>query len=273
MRFIAPARDAIDPVVFSLPPLSDWSEFEPWLRGARWPDVNDLNARRAGGMNARFVTQTRELESENLHYELRIAQRGEISTREANWHDLLNAMIWLRYPELKHALNRRQIDEIGLAGTKSRTRAQCALTHFDEAGVIVMVSDQRLLDRWDAHDWHALFWRDRDAWLSGEIRAVVVGHALLEHALRPEQLIVGKAIVVLDESNNATNQRAFEKVARGIGDQALLLDPQELRPLPLSGIPGWHIANELEAFYETAECFRPLRKGRRYPPPIRFQSE
>jgi hypothetical protein len=268
MRFLAPARGAIDPSVFSRPPLSEWSEYDTWLRGEHWPAVDELNARRRSGMDERFVAQTRELEAENLHYELRIAQRGEISTREGNWHDLLNAMIWLRYPQLKHALNRRQIDEIGVAGPKSRTRAQCALTHFDEAGVIVAVRDSRLLELWDSHDWHSLFWRERDAWHNGEIRIAVVGHALLEHALKPEQLVVGKAIAVFDDSNSVATEHVLERVASGIRDRTLLLDPQEMRPLPLSGIPKWHPANEFEAFYETADCFRSLRSGRRYPAPM-----
>ena len=252
MRFLAPARGAIDAAVFARPPLSEWGEYDTWLRGERWPDVEELNARRPSEMDARFIAQTRELESENLHYELRIAQRGEISTREGNWHDLLNAMIWLRYPELKYALNQRQVAEIGVAGPKSRTRAQCALTHFDEAGVIVGIRNPQLLDLWDSHDWHSLFWRERDSWRNGEIRITVVGHALLEHALKPKQLIVGKAIAVLDGSNDATIERTVGCVARGVRDQTLLLDPQELRPLPLSGIPGWHQANESEAFYGTA---------------------
>ena len=268
MRFLAPARGAIDAVVFSRPPLSEWNEYGTWLRGERWPAVDDLNARRPSGMDAHFVAQTRTLEAENLHYELRIAQRGEISTREGNWHDLLNAMVWLRYPELKHALNRRQVDEIGVAGPKSRTRSQCALTHFDEAGVIVAVRDERLLELWDTHDWHSLFWRERDAWHDGGIRVAIVGHALLEHALKPEQLVVGKAIAVFDDSNDVRPEHAIERVAGGIRDQTLLLDPQELRPLPLSGIPGWHPANESEEFYRTADCFRPLRSGRSYPSPV-----
>src|SRR5579871_3604462 len=122
MRFVAPAREQVDPVVFSRPPLSDWSEFGGWLSGSRWPTIDDMNARRGASCEFRFVAQTRELEAENLHYEMRIAERGEISTRENNWHDLLNAMIWLRYAPLKTALNRRQIAEIDIAGMKTRTR-------------------------------------------------------------------------------------------------------------------------------------------------------
>jgi hypothetical protein len=49
---------------------------------------------------------------------------------------------------------------------------------------------------------------------------------------------------------------------------SLLIDPQELRPLPLSGIPGWHRRTHDPEFYATAPCFRPLRPGRIYPPPL-----
>jgi hypothetical protein len=48
----------------------------------------------------------------------------------------------------------------------------------------------------------------------------------------------------------------------------LLRDPLELRPLPLSGIPGWHAGNDSEAFHLTTECYQPLRQGRHYPAPL-----
>ena len=48
----------------------------------------------------------------------------------------------------------------------------------------------------------------------------------------------------------------------------LLADPQDLRPLPLSGIPGWHDGTSRPAFYREADCFRPLRAGRAYPAPL-----
>ena len=85
----------------------------------------------------RFVAQTPALLADGLHYEQRIAERGAIATRERNWHDLLNALVWMRYPAIKQALNRRQMTEIARMGPKQRSRAQYAMTHFDEAGVIV----------------------------------------------------------------------------------------------------------------------------------------
>jgi hypothetical protein len=269
MRYVAPAREAIDPVVFKYAPLNAWSEFDHWLQGPQWPSIDELNAcwpASAGG--ERFVAQTQALLEDGLHYEERIATRGLIATRENNWHDLFNAMIWLRYPRLKRALNRQQMAEIAKVGRRERSRPQCAQTHFDEAGVIVLVRDPRLLELWDRHDWYSLFWRHRQAWLDGLITVEVFGHALLEHALTPGKLLVGKAqAVLLDEGTDRTN--AVDSCATAIAEARLLRDPQELRPLPLSGIPGWHADNELEAFHRGAACYRPLREGRSYPAPLR----
>jgi len=265
MRFVAPPRGQIDPVAFDKPPLSDWREFDALLRSAEWPSVDALNALRRDASTPRFIAQTRELESEGLHYESRIGEHGAIATRENNWHDLMNALIWLRYPSLKCALNRRQLAGIAVAGDKNRTRAQCALTHFDEAGVIVILRNRALLRAWDAHDWRDLFWNRREAWLSGEARALVFGHALLEHALWPMKLLVGKALVIVDDAECFDESRAVALIAERIADGHLLCDPLELRPLPLSGIPGWMPGNDDETFYRTAECFQPLRSGRTYP--------
>jgi hypothetical protein len=48
----------------------------------------------------------------------------------------------------------------------------------------------------------------------------------------------------------------------------VLNDPQELRPLPVSGVPGWHANTGDESFYTAAPCFQPLRAGRTYPAPL-----
>ena len=264
MRFSAPVRAEVDPAVFANPPLSLWREYDAFLRGHEWPDLAALNAH---AHSHRFVVQTPGLLRDGLHYERRIAERGQIATRERNWHDLLNALVWLRFPQIKAALNARQVEEIDKAGPKRRTRAQCALTHFDEGGAIVLLQDPHLLSLWDAHDWHALFWHERAAWRDGRIEVLVFGHALLEHGLRPEQLLVGKTLVVAMPQPGAVDG-AIHAVADAIRLGELLNDPQELRPLPLSGIPGWHGQNTGESFYRDAPCFRPLRAGRRYPPAL-----
>jgi hypothetical protein len=175
----------------------------------------------------------------------------------------------MRHARLKIALNRRQVADIERVGPRMRTRAQCALTHFDEGGIIVVLRDRDMLAAWDAHDWHALFWRDRAAWTDGRAHAQVFGHALLEHALHRDALLVGKALVLMaDAADSIDAPAAARAIAAHVENATLLTDPQELRPLPLSGLPGWHRAGDDERFFREAACFRPLREGRRYPAPM-----
>ncbi len=70
-------------------------------------------------------------------YELRIFERGEVSTRSHSWHDFFNALIWMTYPATKAALNARQI-AARIPGIV-RTREQDRLTMFDEGGVISLI--------------------------------------------------------------------------------------------------------------------------------------
>lgn len=249
-------------------PLAGWREFSDLLEAPRWPSADALAARLPTDAPVRFAAQTHGLMADGLHYEQRIAECGVVATREHNWHDLFNALVWLRFPGLKSALNTRQVAEMARTSPKRRSRAQHALTHFDEAGVVVGLRDSSLLALWDAHDWHGLFWRERAAWYGGSIEVVVFGHALLEHALCPQRLLVGKALVAA-LAPGASIDAVVGACATNIRDGQLLGDPLELRPLPLSGIPGWHPDGEAEAFHRTAPCYQPLRAGRTYPAPLR----
>ncbi|HVT31900.1 MAG TPA: DUF3025 domain-containing protein [Rhodanobacteraceae bacterium] len=239
--------------------------------------LNDALRRREDTRDFRFVVQDAALLSDGLHYEERIARRGIIATRQANTHDLFNAHIWLRHAGLKRAMNARQVADIARVGQKRRTRGQCALTHFDEAGAIVWLASRDLVRTWDAHEWRVLF-RERASDWGARIAVTVIGHALFDHVLAHGEAPVAKAIaVVVDETAIATRAcgavlpswpDAERSIADSIEEGRLLADPQELRPLPLAGIPGWHASEQDDRFYATSPCFRPLRKDRSYPAPI-----
>lgn len=272
--------EATDRAAFERPPLADWARAFPLIMAddGEWPTIAQLEqlriaAQRDDGVGRpRFAPQSAQLLADGLHYEERI-RAGRIATRERNWHDLLNALVWLRYPLTKTALNLAQCADIARIGRRERTRAQCAMTHFDEAGAIVVCSDPGLLGLWDRHDWHGLFWRERAAWGS-RIAVLVFGHAVLELALQPARLLLAKTLVLMATAQDVVataagdaglRRRIDRRVGALIGSATRLRDPQELRPLPLSGIPGWHPATPEEAFYDKAPCFRPLREGRVYP--------
>jgi hypothetical protein len=90
----------------------------------------------------------------------------------------------------------------------------------------------------------------------------------MEHALHPEILLVAKALVFLDERAEIDRQSLDRLTADAILRRSCLSDPQQLRPLPLSGIAGWRPVRQDEMFYRQTPCFRPLRPGRGYPAPM-----
>ncbi|MCX2895882.1 DUF3025 domain-containing protein [Stenotrophomonas lactitubi] len=259
-RFVPPLRAAVDRSAFDHPLFAGIAEFADLLTAADWPRVVDLDARLALP-GKRLVEQDTALLADGLHYETRIAE-GRIATRAGNWHDLFNALAWACYLPIKRALNTQQCRHIERMAAGQRNRAQAALTQFDETGVVVRVRDPALLAAWDAHDWRALF--EPIHWQSGRIGiAAVFGHALMEQALLPGRLLVGKCIVLQGDDDAG----CIDAIAQAIDEGRVLLDPLQLRPLPLAGIPGWH-TGQTPAFYANDHYFRPLREGRRYPPPL-----
>ncbi len=271
MRFVAPARGTIDPALFRRPPLSQWHEFGV-LDTAAWPTLAALNELAknspigAATRMPRFVAQTSGLIGDGLHYEQRIAERGQIATREHNWHDLLNALVWLRFPALKAALNARQVGEIVQVGTKQRSRAQCALTHFDEAGVIVLLRDPDLLGLWDAHDWHGLFWSERSAWHDGRIQVLVFGHALLEHAFAAGSVAGRKGHRPGHRRTKCKSGRCRSTISRRRNSAWQVAERSAgTASAAVVGHSAWHADNAAEIFYQAAPCFRPLRRGTQLP--------
>ncbi len=275
IRFVAPAREDVTPHTFDHPVFHDFAEHRDLLSAPAWPDLEALNCR-ALASSPVFVAQTPTLLGDGLHYEARISEQSRIATRTHNWHDLLNALVWLRYPSIKRALNARQVADIARVGGRERTRAQCALTLFDEGGVIVITRNLAMLDAWDTHDWPRLF--GTDEWWQGA-RLLVFGHALLEHALDPEHLLVAKALVIATDDDPHATKTAVDAIAvlaEAIRAGSVLLDPKELRAFPASGMFGWHRssrdADERRRFLHEGPCFRPLAPGRHYPDPLRLRS-
>lgn len=276
--------DALPRLALSRPPLHCWQAYAA-LFADGWPTIGQLDqlrmtAERVDGVpRPALRVQTRELLADGLHYEQRIAQ-GMLATREDDAHDAFNALVWLRHPRLKHALNARQCADIAILGAKQRSRAQCALTHFDEAGAIVWIDSDAALACWDAHDWQGLFERHRADW-GHRIAVTVFGHALLEHVAGRDMLPMARALVVaVSRSEIAARADMFcvidgwpageSAIADAMASGRLLTDPQQLRPLPLAGLPGWHAAQGSDDFL-SLPCFRPLRPGRRYPEPFAIE--
>lgn len=172
-------------------------------------------------------------------YEHHVAATGRVPTRD-NAHDLFNGLVWLRCPAFKAALNRAHIGAPP-APPGQRGPVRDALTLLDESGLL-LAAPQALQQALRGQDWTALFLTRRELWR--EARVLVVGHALLEKLLAPRKPLCARVLCVADV------------------DAPLLpvaLNPAELPPLPVLGIPGWWPANEGAGFYADDRVFRPKR--------------
>ncbi|MEK6591933.1 MAG: DUF3025 domain-containing protein [Pseudomonadota bacterium] len=249
------------------------------LQGAGWPTMADLqsllDARQppllsGGGMPLRFVAPARRSVRLEDKYEARIYLNGEVQVRPANWHDFMNALVWLTFPLAKAALNARHycalLDQQS-AGTSNRGPLQDALTLFDEGGVIVAAGDAGLLRLLREFSWKELFWHNR-ACVESSMRFYLFGHALYEKALSPYTGLTGRGIFLevnedfFETGITAQTARLDALLEKRLFDTGAWRTTRELAPVPILGVPGWCADNECAAYYDNTGYFRPGRDGR-----------
>ncbi len=253
-----------------------FSDLEPLIQEegwSDWPDCDALNrlwcprARLGSGKRACFYPQS-SLPVDAAFYEEHIYATGEIPTREQNWHDFFNAMIWLQFPKTKSVLNAQHMSEIWELRThKIRTRKRDAITLFDESGAIFVSASSSLLDALRAHEWKKVFWESRTNWWE-HCAVFIFGHGLYEKILSPYIGMTANTIPVLMAADffmcdrrsqiRWLDQYLSEQIATG----RQLQTSMSLTPLPVLGVPGWWPDNDRECFYENQAYFRPLRGNR-----------
>lgn len=209
-----------------------------------------LDLHNAHGLPLRFFTPDGRLSARD--YETRILQTGQVPTRAETWHDVLNALVWLRFPRFKSALNAAHVSAIASEAGPGRGRRRDALTMLDESGVWVISRDPAWLALLAGRAWQSLFWEHRHA-IDTAMKFIVVGHALLEKLLDPYPGITGKCLMLTAGSLDPD-------AAEGLSVQALdgIDSPHPLAPLPVQGIPGWDPDNENAAYYANQAIFRPV---------------
>jgi hypothetical protein len=151
LRAVRAQRSGFDARFFERDP-----RFEPIVPAARlvvreaWPTVAAIDAAFRERAGIRFVVakprprRKRGPVSVGDLYDAHIA-RGEVPTREQNWHDLLNALVWATFPRAKAALHARQHrairewagDSVVRRLPNARTRELDALALIDEGGIVV----------------------------------------------------------------------------------------------------------------------------------------
>lgn len=240
--------------------LRAWSEA---LRGADWPATERLNrladareVANARGLPIRFVPQRQRCGQRD--YEAGILATGEVPTREANWHDLLNALSWLAFPATKAALNALQCES--LSPSSARGPESDAATLFDESGLVIAGPEGYLARSIANKSWREAFVERRDEWRRCGV--FVVGHAVLEKLLAPWPGITAKCLFVRMDTRMDTElgHPEVDAAVAAIWREGVINRPAQLFPMPVLGIPGWWPANENPAFYDNKEVFRPARK-------------
>ena len=219
------------------------------------PQLDALNALaatrglvNAHGIPLRFVVPDKPLAARD--YEQQILQTACVPTRADTWHDVMNALVWLRFPYFKAALNAAHVAAMVDEVAALRGRRRDALTMLDESGVWVTSNNPALSDALRDRDWQSLFWHQRAA-VTAQMQFVVVGHALLEKMLQPYPSVTGKCLLLEDNSTGAVSIEATASAAL-----PTIGAPSQLAPLPILGIPGWDPLNAQAAYYANSAVFR-----------------
>lgn len=255
-------------IELSRPCWEDYRDCLLALDGASFPTPRKLNTLLPPGLSSRGECPIRFVPAHqlpNVEYEKHIFCTGAVSTRENNWHDLFNALVWSRFPRLKVVMNAVHFHELDSGREGRRGKQRDALTLFDESGVIVVSTNKKYLDAIVQRDWKTVFRESASAW-QDEISVFVVGHALLEKFLRPYKSLTAHALLWrLDDSlpempRVTLLQMLDEMLATRLLERSILDSPDRLSPLPLMGIPGWwSTPKQDDDFYADQQVFRPFR--------------
>ena len=175
-------------------------------------------------------------------------------------------LCWQAFPKSRKKINALQIEALEFQPDSERGVVRSAhldvLTHLDECGVAVVSSSKAVLDGIRNFSWQEVFIKDRDVFATS-VDVVIFGHGLYVQCLEPFIGMTGRCLLLecdVEHFGQSSRQRLEETdqlVAQHIGS---IRTPQDLSPLPLLGIHGWHADNEDRRFYENQSYFRPGRQ-------------
>jgi hypothetical protein len=247
------------------------------LEGDEFPSIQDCNTLLEfhqppitvqRGLPLRFVEQEYGKLAFEAQYEPRCYLKGEVPTREHNWHDLLNALVWPTFPKAKAAINARHYQ--ALMGASENTPSQRGAvrdmnTLFDESGVVVVCADAGLEALLRDFRWKELFWQRRGQVQAG-MEFYLFGHGLYEKAMHPYLGLTGQGLVLAVEQAFFTWPLAQQLqhldglVADYLNAPEHCRSTRELTPVPLLGVPGWAADNDCAVYYDNTSYFRPGRR-------------
>lgn len=244
-------------------------------RSERWPSLQDYNQHAvqskqkitsAAGKPIHFIHQTKSHKDFISQYEPSVYLEGAVQTREENWHDFFNMLVWLAFPRAKSMLNKQQYLQLKNRLNRSDTRspAENFLTLFDENGAIILSSNPELSDLLRRFQWEELFWRRRKD-VTNTMRFLIFGHSLYEKSLNPYLGMTASSAIFTVAQDIITempeNQLAIadQLTAEYLSHEENICSPRNLMPLPVLGVPGWSVDNDHLSYYQNTAYFRQAR--------------
>lgn len=205
---------------------------------------------------------------DGVQYEAHIYATGGIPTRD-NLHDFFNALMWLRFPQIKKILNHIQAMEIQQRAALSQSSSERGLwrdaaTLFDENAALWVCSDPSLTIALQQHAWTDIF-QIRQEDLEKHCEVLVFGHALLEKLTQPYKAITAHAWVVQVDADwfSQSDKKRWDYVDNIVSQRLQQgFDSRDFTPLPVLGLPNWCEGQDAD-FYADQQVFRPPRSSQR----------
>jgi hypothetical protein len=265
-----PMYEPLRPLLGSFRHNTDWPGLDAYQQLL---DSLEQPLRTHHGVALKVVPQAGKPDHFEQHYAPRIYRSGEIQTRTRNWHDFFQLLTWFVFPKTKAAINaihipraKQRLEEGWQPGR--RTPLENMLSLFDEGGVVLLSSDETLLQLVRDFKWKELFWQRRDE-LVNRFECITFGHALYEKGLKPYPGMTANSVLIkvnADYFAQPLQQRLTDidaRLATIFENEERYLKPRDLNPFPLLGLPGWDKANENEDYYDNTDYFRPGRASKR----------
>jgi hypothetical protein len=240
-----------------------FAPYRQWLVAGTVPELAELNSWARDAQIAlpsgKPIVFGNEAPGGALAYEAAVARHGIVHVRPGGWHDVMNALVWLKFPKTKAALNARHVRDSASATNNQRSRARDAATLLDESGLVLVCGAPELAQLLRERKWRALFADRHDAVLRA-MRPYAIGHGMLVKLLAPFRAITARTLILPIDvatlpAGAAGHAHIDEAAARAIDDADLR--PSTLPPLPVAALPGWDCEGLGARLFDDQSVFRP----------------
>ncbi|MBI2373790.1 MAG: DUF3025 domain-containing protein [Deltaproteobacteria bacterium] len=156
------------------------------------PSVASWNERlRSRALPVSFEAQPprgRRQKNPSRSYYQRIVHERVVPSREANWHDFFNMLVWASFPRTKLRIHQLELELLEAhLDRPGRTHAEDTLSLLDEGGAVALVDPgaEGVREALAKEDVGALRVHVARGWL----RVALIGHAVFEHLLGSDEQV------------------------------------------------------------------------------------